>query len=92
MTLPVSNEYLACALAKQRAFDDMRIREKPIADLHLPTGKLVACDPFCFVGSEPFELPLPCGIFPVILSVAHIVDDQRVAFASIRFRNSTPIT
>jgi len=46
MSLPVSYEYLACALAKQKTFDDMRIREKQIADLHLPTGKLVACDAF----------------------------------------------
>jgi hypothetical protein len=91
MSQPVSNEYLACALAKQKNFDGMRLREKRIADLHLPTGKLVACDPFCFLGAEAFELPLPRGVFPVVLSVAHISNDQRVAFASIRFRNSTPV-
>lgn len=91
MSLPVSNEYLACALAKQKNFDGMRLLEKRIADLHLPTGKLVACDPFCFLDAEAFELPLPRGVFPVVLSIAQISNDQRVAFASIRFRNSTPV-
>jgi hypothetical protein len=91
MTIPVTLDYLAAALAKERMFADMTLRQHRIADLHLPSGSLIACDALAFLEPKPFELPLPRGTFPVILSVAHFSDDQRVAFASIRFRESAPV-
>ena len=57
----------------------------------LPTGKLVACDPFVTPEAEPFSLLLPRGAFPVILSVAEIATDQRVAFATIRFKPTSSV-
>jgi hypothetical protein len=91
MSLPVSADYLALSLTKEEAVGDLTLRQKRISDLRLPTGKLVATDAFVFTEPQPFELPLPCGIFPVVLSVAHFADDQRVAFASIRFRETPPV-
>jgi hypothetical protein len=91
MSLPVSADYLALSLAREKAVADLTLRQKRITDLRLPTGKLVATDAFVFTEPQPFELPLPSGIFPVVLSVAHFSDDQRVAFASIRFRESVPV-
>ena len=84
MSLPVSPEYLAVVLAKERVLADMTVRQHQITDLRLPTGKLVATDAFVFPEAQPFELPLPCGVFPVILSVAHFSDDQRVQFAAVK--------
>src|SRR5437588_11722076 len=91
MSLPVSADYLALSLAKEKAVGDLTLRQTRITDLRLPTGKLVATDAFVFTGQQPFELPLPSGIFPVVLSVAYFSDDQRVAFASIYFRHSLPV-
>jgi hypothetical protein len=92
MSLPIPPEYLLLALANERKLADATIRQQRVADLSLPTGKLVATDAFVFTEAQPFETPLPCGVFPIILSVAQFSNnDQRVAFASIRFRDSTPV-
>ena len=69
----------------------MTITHRQVADLFLPTGHLVACDPLVFPEMEMFSLSLPRGTFPVILSVAQIATDQRVAFATLRFRQSLPV-
>lgn len=91
MSLPVSADYLALSLAKEKGVGDLTLRQQRIADLRLPTGKLVATDAFVFIAAQPFELLFPCGVFPVVLSVAHFSGDQRVAFASICFRDSAPV-
>jgi hypothetical protein len=91
MSLPVPADYLALALETQRQVKDLTLAHRQVGDLSLPTGQLVACDPFVFTELEPFTLPLPRGKFPVILSVAQIATDQRVAFASIRFGPRAPV-
>jgi hypothetical protein len=70
---------------------EAKLVHNKIADLALPTGKLVACDPIVFPESEPFELPFPQGTFPVVLSIAMLEGDQRVAFGSMRFRETAPV-
>ncbi|QDT28355.1 hypothetical protein Enr10x_36970 [Gimesia panareensis] len=92
MGLPVSAAYLALALEKEITINDITLRERNIADLHLPTGKLIASDAIVFMDPLPFKLKMPTGTFPVILSIAHIAEDQRVAFARIRFRDTVPVT
>lgn len=91
MKLPVSADYLALSLAKEKTIGDLTLREQRIADLRLPTGRLVASDAFVFMEPQPFELSMPSGVFPVVLSIAHFSNDQRVAFATIRFRDSVPV-
>lgn len=92
MSLPVSNHYLANALRDSLDLDQMTLKHHPIGDLILPTGQLVACDPLVCTESKPFNLTLPRGRFPVILSVAKIATDQRVAYAVIRVRQTPAIT
>lgn len=87
----MSSNYLALSLADEKSIGNLTLRQKRITDIHLPTGKLVATDAFVFTEPEPFELPLPSGVFPVNLSIAHFSNDQRVAFATIRFRDSAPV-
>lgn len=63
-----------------------------IGELVLTSGKLVACDPLVNPNSEPFEITLTPGRYPVILSVAHIQknNNQRVAYAMLRLSDRTP--
>jgi hypothetical protein len=90
MTLPISVEYLSLALQDGFRIGDTTLRQHNIGDLILLTGKLVACDPFVTPEAEPFSLVVPRGTFPVVLSVAEIATDQRVAFATVRFKQTSP--
>jgi hypothetical protein len=92
MSLPVPPDYLAKALQDECRVKDITLTRRRVGDLALPTGRLVACDPFVFPEAEPFFLPLPRGTFPIILSIAQIATDQRVAYATVRFRQSIPVT
>lgn len=62
-----------------------------IADLVIPTGFIVACDPFVFFDSVPFTTQIPVGTYPVILSVACFYDDQRVAYAKLQISNEQTV-
>ncbi len=91
MPLPVTSNYLALALQAECRLKGMALAHHKVGELLLPSGLLVACDPFVFPEAEPFSLALPRGAFPVVLSVAQIDTDQRVAFATVRFRPSSPV-
>lgn len=90
-TLPVSEKYLAAALQDGYTAENMTLTHRHVGDLVLPTGKLVGCDPFVCPEKEPFNLSLPSGTFPVVLSVAQIDDDQRVVYAIIRLSQAAPV-
>jgi hypothetical protein len=62
-----------------------------IGTLDLPTGKIIACDPFASPESSPFSITFPKGNFPVELPLAKSGDDERVAFARIKFSEETPV-
>src|ERR1700736_6322987 len=91
MTLPISADYLSLALQDGIQIGDTTLRQHNIGELILPTGKLVACDPFVMPEAEPFNLLVPRGTFPILLSVAELATDQRVAFATVRFRQTSPV-
>jgi hypothetical protein len=63
----------------------------PCGALMLPSGRLVACDPFA--GLSPKDMPfiiVPTGKFPVVVTLADVSDKQdrshiREAYASIVF-------
>lgn len=57
-----------------------------IGKLAVPSGRIVACDPFICDGIAAFGRRVPVGKFPVQLAVARLShDDERVAFARILF-------
>src|SRR2546422_3104174 len=91
MNLPVSAEYLKAAMQDGFEAKEMRLVHRKICDLALPTGRLVACDPFVMWDTKPFTTKFPIGAFPVVLSVAEIETDRRVAFATLRFQNDDPV-
>jgi hypothetical protein len=64
-----------------------------IGDLWLPSGILVARDPFSTYQPRPFTLKLPVGKFPVTLSIACFPDNyELIAFAKIEFQSISPKT
>lgn len=73
---------------------DYEIEVHPAGELTLPSGNLVACDPFTSLSfADPFTVALPPGKYPVTLSVAHFPQhgDRRVAYARIDLKPSDPI-
>lgn len=57
-----------------------------IGKLAVPSGRIVACDPFLCDRIEAFGRRVPVGKFPVQLAVARFSDgDERVAFTRILF-------
>lgn len=63
-----------------------------VGDLKIKGGSIVACDPFLYNNDKPFSNIFPIGTFPVQLAVALVRDDERVAFARIKFSNEVPLT
>jgi hypothetical protein len=60
-------------------------------ELHLPTGRLVAADA-AFAEENPFVAPLTPGRYPVILSIAAMKGDKRVACAMLQTKDENPVT
>lgn len=63
----------------------MYLKPYKVGELVLTSGKLVACDPLVFAGTEPFKANLAPGSYPVILSLAYKQDEKYplVAFAKL---------
>lgn len=61
-----------------------RFEEIKIADLHLPTGKIIASDPFFTGDIQPFSRTVDPGTYPVVLYVDR--EEIRVAFARVKFK------
>lgn len=58
--------------------------------LELPTGRIVANDPWCLFETEPFARAVRPGRYPVRLFVLHANHDRRVAFAAVCFSQHAP--
>ena len=67
---------------------------RPAGELALPSGVLVACDPYFARDTSPFNVTLTPGRYPVELRVAQFEDpaDQRVAAVIVRLREGQPVT
>jgi hypothetical protein len=76
------------------------VRQKALGNVHLPTGRIVACDPYILEDIEfPFAVEVTPGDYPVILTVANCRDrpdirfgSPRIAFARIQVRDEMPVT
>lgn len=92
MKLPVTNEYLALALQESFKTETMTLSHHHAGDLVLPSGQLIACDPFVCLDAACFNLSLPRGTFPALITIAKTDNDQRVAYATLRLRSAAPNT
>jgi hypothetical protein len=67
----------------------VRLEEVSIGNLFLPTGRIVAGDPFFINTSRPFKTKVNPGNYPVKLLIYKIEEDHyRVAYARIQFSDS----
>jgi Protein of unknown function (DUF4241) len=67
-----------------------RVESYELGVLAVPTGRLVACDPFTG-GRSAFSQQSPKGHFPVHLLIAHYEGpDERIAAATLRFSTGIP--
>jgi len=57
------------------------LRSEELADLHIHTGRIVACDPLVS-HSNAFELAVPPGSYPVIAWIH--TDEERIAAAELK--------
>jgi hypothetical protein len=56
-----------------------------LGQLSLPSGRIVAADGFIMFDAKPFSRSVKPGSYPVTVAVALLGNDQRIAFAQIRF-------
>ncbi|RYJ40466.1 DUF4241 domain-containing protein [Flavobacterium beibuense] len=70
--------------------DDMGMQELVeihVGDLNLPTGKIIASDPFFTYDQRPFKRSVLPDKYPVYIYMAQIDEEHyRVAYAKIKFR------
>jgi len=70
---------------------DIVIRRRNLGRLHMPTGQLVACDPFHGLETEPFDTSFPPGAYPVVLFAAELRDEVVIAYAMLVVDESDPV-
>ncbi len=68
------------------------IEVQELGMLNLPTGKIVANDPFTAYEDVSFKETVEAGQYPVYVYIHNIDDDKRVAFAEIRFNENKPVS
>lgn len=65
------------------------LKEVSIGELYLPTGKIIAGDPFFISDHKPFKQKVAPGNYPVKLLIHTIEENHhRVAFSKIMFSNN----
>lgn len=59
---------------------EITLDRRKIADLHVPSGRVVVCDPFEAPETEPFDFDVAPGTYPVYLMMADLRDTLTVAY------------
>lgn len=75
----------------QAAGYEIQLRTVSVGELELPSGRLVAFDPLVAPETEPFERTVEPGDYPVELVLAEMRDEDRLAYAVIRFNDSVAV-
>ena len=64
-----------------------KLIEIDIGNINLPTGKIIASDPFFTDSIKPFTRTISPGTYPVKVYIAEVEPEHyRIAFAKIKFR------
>lgn len=100
MKWPNSSTWRALASNESIVVDDRKFGFQTIdcGEIFLPSGRLVACDPFVFLEKENnVFVQVPQGRFPVFVTLADVSEEQdgshvREAYASIIFSNEPEVT
>lgn len=70
---------------------DIVIRRRNVGLLDFPSGELIACDPLKYLETEPFDVELKPGKYPVVLFIAELRDESRVAYATLEVSNKDAV-
>jgi hypothetical protein len=70
---------------------DIVIQRRHLGRLTMPTGELIACDPFYGLETEPFAQSLPTGDHPTILFAAELRDEIVPAYAMLQVSETEPV-
>ena len=71
---------------EESAIEDIILVQQQIGTLQLPSGEIVACDPFFAYNPQPFSRKVKPGAYPVEICLASTQpDDYKVALARILF-------
>lgn len=83
--------YSRTVVGNLKKWRDCSLRTHSLGKLKLPTGKVVACDPFVDPDKAvEFDAVVPIGTYPITLVIARKPSgDERIAFAAITFRDAT---
>ena len=65
---------------------DILIQRRSLGELALPSGRLVACDPLTHPGTDPFDIELSPGNYPLKLVIAQLRDETRVAYVILEIQ------
>ena len=68
---------------------DIVVHRRSIGELVLPSGRLIACDPLLALDSDPFDLQLQPGSYPVHLIIPEMRDEKVVAYAVLKARSTS---
>lgn len=75
--------------------DGVAVRTETIAELVVPSGALVACDPFTVAEdfTRPFARKVAPGRYPVVASIASLGEwGERVAFVMVKLSEGRPVS
>jgi hypothetical protein len=70
---------------------DIVIRRRNVGSLHFPTGEIIACDPLKYLETEPFDITIEPGTCSVILIIAELRDDHRIAYATLEVNDNEAV-
>lgn len=66
--------------------DTAELNVVEIGELHLPSGKIIAGDPFFIFDQKPFKQSVKPGSYPVTLFIHKVEEDHyRIAFSKVTF-------
>lgn len=80
------SDVLGPELKAPSAIDEavLTFRVVRLPDLKLPSGRIAASDGFIPVGAKPFTQATLPGVYPLLLAIAVIGDDERIGFAKLQ--------
>ncbi|MGB0524285.1 MAG: DUF4241 domain-containing protein [Flammeovirgaceae bacterium] len=76
----------------QSEADGYNVYQVQLGELHIPSGQIIACDPFFSYEQQPLNKTVTPGSYPVTLAIAEVEATHfRVGLAKIQFSKSKAI-
>lgn len=71
---------------------EIELERKRLSELVVTSGRLIACDLLAAPESEPFEIEVRPGRYPVFAMLAHMRDTPKLAYLLIDFEDNPRVT